>query len=99
MKDATRLNVMRKSRVEREETLLRRRHEMQEENLKRQVQILLSLNSKRRCFFLHFPVILLQDTKVQRAKVRNDEVQERVLAQEYQQLMRDANARKAHANR
>ena len=50
MKDATRLNVMRKSRVEREETLLRRRHEMQEENLKRQVQILLRLNSKRNVF-------------------------------------------------
>ena len=40
MQDATRLAGMRKSRVEREETLLRRRHELQDENVRRQVRVL-----------------------------------------------------------
>ena len=44
-------------------------------------------------------LLLLQEAKLERAKQRNNEFQDRVLAEEYQQLQRDANARKAHASR
>ena len=44
-------------------------------------------------------MLFLQEAKLERAKQRNNEFQDRVLAEEYQQLQRDANARKAHASR